>query len=296
MEIPEEICYDIMNSVMGGGTGLDISVLQSLLYGFISGLTEFLPVSAETHRMFFTQMTGMSPEPPLLRLCVRLFALIGLFVSCHNSIMRMRREQKLSLIPARRRRRKPDAAILLQRRMVISTAIPIVLGLLFTVRCAELTSLLWLQGVLLILNGLILYLPQFMLRGNKDARAMSGFDSLLIGLAGALSVFSGFSRMATIVSFARMRGADKGFGVELALLLCIPALLCLCLIDFFQLISVQTSPVFLLCATASAAAFAGSYLGVHLIRYFGRKPGFTAFAYYSWGAALLAFVLYLTII
>lgn len=271
-------------------------VLQSLLYGFISGLTEFLPVSAETHRMFFTQMTGMYPEPPLLRLCVRLFSVLGLLLACHNTLMRMRREQKLSLIPARRRRRKPDAAVLLQRRMVISTAFPLVLGLLFTVRCAEFADLLWLQGVVLILNGLILYLPQFMLRGNKDARAMSGFDSLLIGLSGALSVFSGFSRMATMVSFARMRGADKGFAVELALLLCIPALLCLCLIDFFLLISAQASPGFLQCLSASAAAFAGSFLGVHVIRYFGRRPGFTAFAYYSWGAALLAFVLYLTII
>lgn len=281
---------------MEGGTGVNSGILQSLLYGFISGLTEFLPVSAETHRMFFTQMTGMYPEPPLLRLCARLFSVLGLYLACHSTIVRMRREHKLSLIPTRRRRRKPDAAILLQRRMVISTAIPLVLGLLFTTRIAKFSDLLWLQGALLILNGLILYLPQFMLRGNKDARAMSGFDSLLIGLSGALSVLPGFSRMATMVSFARMRGADKGFAVELVLLLCIPALLCLCLIDFFLLISVQSSPDFLQCLSASAMAFAGSYLGVHVIRYFGRKPGFTAFAYYSWGAALLAFVLYLTII
>lgn len=275
---------------------MNISLLQSLLYGLISGLTEFLPVSAETHRMFFTQMTGMYPEPPLLRLCVRLFSVLGLVLACKSTLVRMRREQKLLLIPARRRRRKPDAVVLLQRRMVISTAIPLVLGLLFTIRCAEFSSLLWLQGVFLILNGLFLYLPQFMLRGNKDARAMSGFDSLLIGLAGALSVFSGFSRIGTMVSFARMRGADKAFAVELALLLCIPALLCLCLMDFILLISAQASPGFLQCLSASVAAFAGSYLGVHIIRYFGKKPGFTAFAYYSWGAALLALVLYLTII
>ena len=125
---------------------------------------------------------------------------------------------------------------------------------------------------------------------------MSNLDSFLIGIFGALSVFSGFSRMATMVSVARMRGADKRFAVEMALLLCIPALLCLSLIDFFSSVSAQGSPELKSCILASLTAFAGSFLGVHIIRYFGRRPGFTAFAYYSWGAALLAFILYLTII
>lgn len=275
---------------------MDNEVLQSLLYGFISGLTEFLPVSAETHRMFFTQIFGMTPEPPVLRLCVRLFSVLGLLLACYNILMRMRREHKLSLIPARRRRRKPDMVVLLERRMVIAAAVPLVAGLVFTIRCDEFADILWLQGAILILNGIFLYLPQFMLRGNKDARAMSGMDSFLIGLSGALSVFSGFSRMATMVSTARMRGADKKFAVEIALLLCIPALLCLSLIDFFSSTSGQGTPGLTMCVTASLASLAGSFLSVHVIRYFGRRPGFTAFAYYSWGAALLAFILYLTII
>ena len=270
--------------------------LQSVLYGFISGLTEFLPVSAEAHRMFFTRIFGMIPEPPILRLCVRLFAMLGALLSCYNTIMRLRREHKLSLIPARRRRRKPDAAVLLHRKMVIATAIPLVIGLLFTIVFRNLTNILWLQGGMLIINGIILYLPQFMLRGNKDARAMSGFDALLIGVSGALSVFPGFSRMATMVSVARMRGADKSFAVELTLLLCIPALMCLSLIDFFSSVTVQGTPGLLPCLLASVASFAGSFFGIHIIRYFSRKPGFTAFAYYSWGAALLALILYLAVI
>lgn len=275
---------------------MNIGWLESVLYGFISGLTEFLPVSAETHRMFLIQMMGLDPEPPLLRLCVRLFSVLGLLLACHNTLARLRREQRLALIPARRRRRQPDVAILLQRRMVRAAAVPLIFGLLFTLKSSSLTNLLWFHGAMLILNGTFLYLPQFMLRGNKDARAMSGFDSVLIGLFGALSVLPGISRIAAVVSFARMRGADKAFALELALLLSIPALICLCLIDFFSLISAREALGLVPCLFASVAAFAGSFLGVHVIRIFGRRPGFTAFAYYSWGAALLAFILYLTII
>jgi undecaprenyl-diphosphatase len=246
--------------------------------------------------MFFLQMTGLESEPALLRLCVRLFSVFGVLLACHNTLMRLRREQKLAMIPARRRRRQPDAALLLMQKLIRSATIPLVLGLLLTVRFSGLNSVLWLHGCILILNGIFLYLPQFMLRGNKDARSMSGLDALLIGFSGALSVLPGFSRMATTVSCARMRGADKQFAVELGLFLCIPALLCLCLIDFFSLISAKDSPELLICTFASVSAFCGSFLGAHIIRYFGRRPGFTAFAYYSWGAALLAFILFLTII
>lgn len=275
---------------------MEISWMQSLLYGFISGLTEFLPVSSETHRMLFMHLTGIWVEPPVLRLCVRLFSALGLVLACQNTIMRLRYEQRLAAIPPRRRRRNPDTASILELRMVKSAAVPMLIGLVFYIQLNKFLDLLWLQGLVLILNGIVLYLPQFMLRGNKDSRSMSGADALAVGLSGALSVIPGVSRIGLIVSAARMRGADKRFAVEIALLLSVPMLLGLCLLDFFAMISAEATASFLHCLTASVAAFGGSYFSVQIIRYFGKKPGFTAFSYYSWGAAFLALILYLTII
>ena len=275
---------------------MDFSWLQGLLYGLISGLTEFLPVSAETHRMLYLHLSGISPEPTVLRLCVRLFALLGLILACRDVLSRLRRERRLAAIPPRRRRRKPDQACMMELRLAKTAALASAVGLLVYNRFKLYTDVLWFHAAILVLNGILLYIPQFVLRGNKDARAMSSLDGVLIGVSGALSVLPGFSRMAAIVSVARIRGADKRFGVELALLLYIPMLIVLSLLDFVELISVQPQMSFAVCAAASAASLAGSWLGVKVIRYFGRKPGFTAFAYHSWGAALLMLILYLTII
>lgn len=275
---------------------MDFSWLQGLMYGLISGLTEFLPVSAETHRMLYLHLSGISPEPAVLRLCVRLFALLGMMLACRDILGRLRREQRLAAIPPRRRRRKPDPACMMELRLAKVAALASAAGLLFYSRFKLYTDVLWLHGAILVLNGILLYIPQFVLRGNKDARAMSSLDGVLIGIAAALSVFPGFSRMAAMVSVARIRGGDKRFGVELALLLYIPMLIVLSLLDFVELISVQSQLGFTVCAAASAAAMVGGFLGTKVIRYFGRKPGFTAFAYHSWGAALLMLILYLTII
>ena len=275
---------------------MDFSWLQGLLYGLISGFTEFLPVSAETHRMLFLHLSGITPEPAVLRLCVRLFSLLGMILACRDILVRLRREQRLAAIPPRRRRRKPDQACMMELRLTKVAALASAVGLLFYNRFRQYTDVLWFHGAILVLNGILLYIPQFVLRGNKDARAMSSLDGVLIGIAGALSVLPGFSRMAAMVSVTRIRGGDKRFAVELALLLYIPMLTVLCLLDFVELISLQPQIGFAVCAVASAAALAGGFLGTKLIRYFGRKPGFTAFAYHSWGAALLMLILYLTII
>ena len=177
---------------------MDFSWLQGLLYGLISGLTEFLPVSAETHRMLYLHLSGISPEPTVLRLCVRLFALLGLILACRDVLSRLRRERRLAAIPPRRRRRKPDQACTMELRLAKTAALASAVGLLVYNRFKLYTDVLWFHAAILVLNGILLYIPQFVLRGNKDARAMSSLDGVLIGVSGALSVLPGFSRMAAI--------------------------------------------------------------------------------------------------
>jgi hypothetical protein len=46
---------------------------------------------------------------------------------------------------------------------------------------------------------------------------------------------------------------------------------------------------------SAIAAFIGGHLGVSLMRYLSVHKGYAGFAYYSWGAAMFAFVLYLIV-
>lgn len=270
--------------------------LNNVLYGFLSGFYEFLPVSAETHRMLFLHLTGVTQEIPLIRLCVRLAALLGVFLAMYPVIMRIRRENQLASIPPRRRRRQPDKRYVLLLRMVKTCTIPSLLMLLLYQKGMELSSILWLHGALLVLNGLVLYIPQFMLRGNKDAQNMSAWDSWLIGIAAGLSVLPGFSRVGCAASVAQMRGADRSFSVEAALLISVPVLIALCLFDFFAVVTVSATVSFTQCLLVFLAALVGSYVGTRFLRYFAGKAGLVGFAYYSWGMALFCLILYLTVI
>ena len=124
---------------------------------------------------------------------------------------------------------------------------------------------------------------------------MSGWDSLLIGLCGVLGIIPGISRIGAMISAACERGADKKNAVNWALLLSIPALAVLLCLDIYGLVTVggvAFSSVGLFCGlfTLTGAA-AGSLLGIYLMRFLAVKVGYSAFSYYSWGAALFIFVM-----
>ena len=54
-----------------GGCRLELSWLESLIYGLISGFAEFLPVSSLAHQTIYLKLIGASNHP-ILRFCAHL--------------------------------------------------------------------------------------------------------------------------------------------------------------------------------------------------------------------------------
>lgn len=278
---------------------MDLSWPESLLFGLVSGLAEFLPVSAQAHRALLLTLFGTGGEDGVLSLLVHAGALLAAATASQNQIRQIRREQKLSKVPKRRRKRQPDAKILLDGQIVKSAFLPALLGfaMYFTVRSWR--SSLPVIAAFLLLNGLILFLPSHLPSGNKDSRSMSRFDSLLIGLAGALGILPGVSRVGATTTVAIARGADKQQALSWSLLLSIPILLCLMGLDVYSILTLGTGGIGAASAFqylfSGAAAFCGAYIAIIFMRFLAVNLGFSGFAYYSWGAALFAFILYMTI-
>jgi undecaprenyl pyrophosphate phosphatase UppP len=123
-------------------------------------------------------------------------------------------------------------------------------------------------------------------------------DSMLVGLGGGLGVIPGFSRIGYTTSVAMMRGAEKRYAMDTALLLSIPALAVLLIIDFFAIFTTTAGLTFiaiLSCITAGITSFFSACLGIYIMRFLAVRAGFSGFAYYSWGLSLFSFILYLII-
>lgn len=272
--------------------------LHSLIFGFLSGFAEFLPISADAHQYLFSYLTGAGDELLGFRFVCHISALTVLFFSCRTQLHRLSRERRIAAVPAKRRRRQPDRLVMMDLKVLRTAAVPMLLAFILFVKICDYPQKLWLMALLWAGNGLILFLPQFFRSGNKTSQGMSAVDSLLIGLSGALAIVPGISRIGALISGGRLRGGDGHYTADIALLLCIPALVVLIGFDIYaiylgqSILSLGLLPNYFL---AAAAACAGAFFGILLLRFMAVKTGFSGFAYYCWGAALLTFALYLTI-
>lgn len=276
---------------------MNMNWLQSLIYGLVSGLCEFLPISSHAHQSLLIQLFGVDMRDPLCDMIIHLALVFSLLTGCRSIIEQLRREQKLKLHNHRTHR---GTQSLLELRLVKNAAIPMLIGLLLLSYVIKTQTNLLLTAVFFLINGVLLYIPERMMQGNKDARSMSGMDSVLIGSVGALSAFSGISRIGATASVSLARGADRQKALSWGLLLSIPALILLIGLDFIAVVSrfgeINFWGSLFGYLLSAAGAYFGGYIGISFMKFLTVRTGYSGFAYYSWGAALLSFLLYLTVV
>ena len=275
---------------------MELGWFESFIYGVISGISEFLPISSEAHRAVYLRMIG-DADHALLRLMTHMGALLALLISCWPMISKLNRERSIAAVNKKRRKRAPDTKSLTDIRFTRIASLALVIVFILYSAVYDLHERLWILAGFLIVNGILLYIPQFLPAGNKDSRSLSSLDSILIGLIGGLGVVPGLSRVGLSTSTGLLRGADKRYALDAALLLSIPALIVLLIIDFFGIFSAAgvTFLSVLSCFTAGITSFFSAFFGIYIMRFLAVRVGFSGFAYYSWGLSLFSFILYLMI-
>ena len=266
---------------------------ESLIFGLFSGISEFLPVSSPAHQQIMLQLFGVDERDPVRDLFIHTAMLLAVILSCKPFLDLVKRERSANYS---RRNATTNMRTFYDWRLVRGMLLPMVIGtFLLRFLCSPSESLL-ITALFIAINGVILFLPERMVQGNKDARSMTKLDSILIGSAASVSVFTGISRIGCTYSVSVARGADKKPALLWSLILSIWALAILIIFDFASLF---TMPVdfwsnFHTYILSGITAYLGSYLGIFIMRFFARASH-TGFAYYCWGASLFCFILYLTV-
>lgn len=274
-----------------------MSIIENIVYGLVSGITEFLPVSSRTHQMLLRYLFGVQTRDSLQNLLVHIGVFFAIIVACRESLTRLLREQRYLSGSRRKRARSTDTRSIYDLRLLKTATFTLIIGLILTFSTKKLeNSLLVIMGFL-VFNSLVLLLAEHVSHGNRDSRTMTGLDGIIMGIVGALSALPGISRTGMISAYATMRGADSQNTANWAILLGIPAMIFMVCFDIAGIVTdgiVATSfPAILGCFLSGAAAFAGGYLGISVLRTALSHSGFSNFAYYSLGAALFSFILYL---
>lgn len=277
---------------------MDMNWFESLLYGIVSGFSEFLPIPMQAHQSIMLRLFG-SENVPILQLFIHIAVLAALIVCSKDQMNGLYREMRLAAVPARRRRRQPDMKSVLDIKLIKTAFYPLLIAFFFFPLTSRWNGRLNIIAALLLLNGIILFIPQFFPAGNKDSRSVSRLDGLLFGIFSGLGILPGVSRIAAGATISALSGADRRNAYHWCLLLSIPAICFLIGFDVQSLIvsgtGIGSFGDVLQCLFSAGAAYFGAYGSIILTRFLTVNSDFSGFAYYSGGAALFAFVLFLTI-
>ncbi len=272
-----------------------MNLLESLIYGLISGFSEFLPISSQGHQALLKHIFGAQSHEPIRDILIHIAMLCAVIVASGTYLDRIRRERKIRT--NRRRGMAGERTISQEIRLIRTAMIPMLLGIIFYIFGAKLgNSFGWLT-LFFAINGLIVYIPEHLAHANKGAGQLGPLDSLLIGVFGGFSALPGISRVGGCLSCAIARGADQTKAYNWILILSIPALILLVVLDIISIFIAGFGPISLMgilgWIVSAIAAFAAAYSGIYFMRRLLSQSDITFFSFYCWGIALLSFFLYL---
>lgn len=276
---------------------MNISLFESILYGLFCGFAEFLPVSSTAHRNILNCLFGVDMEEPLMAMFLHIGALMALLVSSRSLLHRLQMELQIKRVARRRSRRQPDEMAVLDMSLVKTASVVMLISFIFYFKAAAYNGNLPIIAIFLVINGIILHIPQYLPKGNKDARSMSRLDGVLLGLGNALTVVPAFSRVGVSTSVGIARGATPQNAYKWSMLISIPALAAIVVMDLVGVVSGglgQLDFSFILqCILCGCAAYIGATGGISLMKMIVHRNGIENFSYYCWGAALFTFILYM---
>ena len=274
--------------------------IQSIMMGLLSGLSEPMTMSAETHRGLLSRMMGIGTVPPLFLLACHLAALIAMLAWGGLDIRRLRKTAKLLKTPARRRPAHPDLNNAGTLRLLRTAVILALAGRLLAAYLAPAAYRLWLVAVPLILSGFLIWAPTHMRTANKDGRHLTALDGTLMGLGALFAAVPGFSLVGGVTAIGSMLGVQRRYAVRFAwLLLCVNLAAAVVLDGLaviaggfsFELQELLSALIGALCAGL------GARIGIQLVlsRIRSNAGDLTGFCYYNWGLALLCMALFLLV-
>lgn len=278
---------------------MELNWLQSILFGLVSGAADIIPVSGQAHRLLLLKFFGVNQMTNLLALVLHLSVAAALYLSSQGQFVRMNRARALARIPKKKRKRPLDTRSMMDWSLIKTMLVPTVIGLLLNSRVRGWSVNMFLIAGMLFINGLILYIPQFLPTSNRDSRTLTRLEGVLMGLGAGASVLPGISTVGIMVSIASVCGIERLYGLNMTFIVKLFFLIGLMVYDVLAIITDGLGGLTVLLLVqylfTGLLSFGASMFAIRLLRRLAPEYGFHTFGVYCWGLALFTFILNLVV-
>ena len=206
--------------------------LSALLYGFIQGVTEFLPVSSSGHLALIPKFLDWKDPGVAFDLWMHVGTALAVLVYFHKKIFPLFSELKNLII-------EPKATLTAERsyliNIIIATGVTGVLALSGKHLGETIGRMPLMIGLNLIIFGVFMYGADFLAHQRELLSNHEGFiqntermnkvlikESILVGLFQAMAIFPGVSRSGATLSIMRMMNFKREEAASFSFILSLP--------------------------------------------------------------------------
>ena len=252
-----------------------MNVWQSLIFGALQGVTEFLPVSSSGHLVVLRFLWDLREIPILFDILLHVSTLLVVLLVFRGTVWRILRAVALWIVRKSGDEERPylRTALLILRATVITGIIGVGVDMLdMEGRPKAVAALFLVTAAVLVLSS--------KLRIGGDAAGEKPLTGVICGIAQGLGVFPGISRSGITISAALMSGLDRQKAGELGFLLSIPAIAGALVLKIGDSDTLSRSVEPLALAAGIAAAFIVGLLSLTALLRIVRSGKLHLFAYY----------------
>ena len=248
--------------------------VQILILSIIQGITEFLPISSQSHLILTSKLLGMSDQGLSFDIALHTGSLIAILIYYRKEVTKI-----ISV---------SDEGIQYLKLIIIGSIPLPVIGLLFVDIVSENLRTINTIAFMTIVFALLLYFAERRNHENKNSFAtLSFFTIIFIGFMQTLAIMPGVSRSGIVITAALLLNYSREDSIKIAFLLSIPAIFMATVYQSMQLYEVGDIEILNEHLLGMILSFIFSYITIHLFISTINKISFTPYIVYRIALGLL---------
>ena len=260
-----------------------MDLIQSILMGFVQGLSEFLPISSSAHLVFTSNFYKVFKGIEILQESNQeIFLDIMLHLGTLIAVLIFFRKEICAIIKALIIKDKESLDYKYGIYIIIGTIITILIAFPLNEVAGSLVFKPAIVGCLLVFTGGLLLFSEYCAKIHPQNKEITKGNSIMIAIAQGLAALPGFSRSGLTIATGLLCGNDRKTAARYSFLLSIPIILGASMV--YPLVKLDFAEVLTYNWTAIiAGTITSAVVGYLCIKYFLKfvsKFSLSAFGYY----------------
>lgn len=276
-----------------------MGIVEAIFLGIVQGLTEFLPISSTGHLTVTGKLLNLiSEEHPeqwtAFIAIIQLGTMLAVFVYFWNDLINILKDFLRDNFFKPVQYSKQNLNSKLGWLIIIGTIPVIIIGLGFKdIIEGALTKNLYVISSSLIGLAIILAIAEKIAKFKKEVKDITILDTLIIGLAQAISLIPGSSRSGTTITAGLFVGLNREAAARFSFLLSVPAVLASGILQLYEALKFIDQSMVVNLIIATIVSGISGYLAIDFLLKYLKKNSTFIFIYYRIALGLFILILLL---